>query len=44
MLTDGNANNVKSFAVRLEEVSSQSVVSDIQINDITIVYRTKSVK
>lgn len=44
MLTNGNANNVKSFAVRLEEVSSQSVVSDIEINDITIVYRTKSVK
>lgn len=43
MLTDGNANNVKSFAVRLEQGSS-SVVSDIQINDITIVYRTKSVK
>jgi len=44
MLTDGNANNIKSFAVRLEETSSQSVVSDIEINDITIVYRTKSVK
>ena len=43
MLTDGNANNVKSFAVRLEQGSS-GVVSDIQINDITIVYRTKSVK
>lgn len=43
MLTDGNANNVKSFAVKLEQGSS-SVVSDIEINDITIVYRTKSVK
>jgi len=43
MLTDGNANNVKSFAVRLEQGSS-GVVSDIEINDITIVYRTKSVK
>tara|TARA_B100001250_G_scaffold14918_1_gene12999 strand:+ start:4266 stop:5444 length:1179 start_codon:yes stop_codon:yes gene_type:complete len=44
LYTDSNANNIRSFAFQLTDVSGQDVASDFQINDVTIIYRRKSVK
>ena len=42
--TGDNANGVRSFSIELANVSGQSVPHDFEINDITIIYRRKSVK
>tara|TARA_R100000742_G_C4279158_1_gene103078 strand:- start:2345 stop:3562 length:1218 start_codon:yes stop_codon:yes gene_type:complete len=42
--TNTNANGARSFAIELANVSGQSVPHDFEINDITIIYRRKSVK
>ena len=44
LYTSSNANNIRSFGIQLTDVSGQDVASDFQINDITIIYRRKSVK
>ena len=38
------AGNVRSFAIELTDASGQDVASDFEINDITVIYRQKSVK
>jgi len=38
------ANNIRSFAIQLGVGPSGDVESDVEINDITIIYRSKSVK
>ena len=42
--TTSTANGVRSFAIELANVSGQSIPHDLEINDITIIYRTKSIK
>ena len=42
--TSSQANNIYSFKFRLKVSDSASMIRDIQINDITVVYRTKSIK
>ena len=42
--TSGEANNIKSFGLYIFNDASTEVHEDFEINDITIVYRTKSVK
>ena len=42
--TSSEANNVKSFGLYIFNEASEEVHEDFEINDITIVYRTKSVK
>ena len=42
--TSSEANNVKSFGLYIYNENSQTVDADFEINDITIIYRTKSVK
>jgi hypothetical protein len=46
LYTDSNANNIRSFAIQLTDASgsSENVSSDFEINDITIIFRQKSVK
>lgn len=44
LYTQANANNIKTFSIQLVNVESESVVSDFQVNDISIVFRQKSVK
>ena len=44
LYTDSNANNIRSFAIQLTDSSAANVVSNFEVNDITIIYRTKSVK
>ena len=39
-----DASDLRSFAFGLEEVSSNDTASNFEVNDITIVYRTKNVK
>ena len=39
-----SANNIRSFAIQLTEGPDGDVESDVEINDITIIYRSKSVK
>ena len=41
---DSDASDLRSFAFGLEEVSSNDTASNFEVNDITIVYRTKNVK
>jgi|TARA_R110001583_G_scaffold4084_1_gene24408 hypothetical protein len=38
------ANNIRSFAIQLTEGPEGDVASDFEVNDITIIYRNKSVK
>ena len=42
--TSSEANNIKSFGLLIFNDSGQVVDKDFEINDITIIYRTKSVK
>ena len=42
--TSSEANNVKSFGLYLFNDASAAVDKDFEINDITIIYRNKSVK
>ena len=42
--TSSEANNVKSFGLYIINEASAVVDADFEINDITIIYRTKSVK
>lgn len=42
--TTSIANGVRSFAIEIANVPGQSVPHDFEINDITIIYRRKSVK
>tara|TARA_R100001594_G_scaffold21859_1_gene42347 strand:+ start:1915 stop:3117 length:1203 start_codon:yes stop_codon:yes gene_type:complete len=44
LYTTSNANNIRTFAIQLTDVSSQNVIEDFEINDMTIIFRTKSVK
>lgn len=45
LYTDSStANNIRSFAIQLTVGPDGDVESDVEINDITIIYRTKSVK
>jgi len=39
-----NAGSVRSFALQLTDVSGANVVSDFEINDMTVIYRRKSIK
>jgi len=39
-----DASDLRSFAFGLEEISSNDTASNFEVNDITIVYRTKNVK
>ena len=42
--TTSNANGVRSFAIELANVSGQTIPHDFEINDITIIFRRKSIK
>lgn len=44
LYTNSNANNVRTFAIQLTDASGQNVVSGFEINDITIIFRGKSIK
>ena len=44
LFTQSNANNIRSFSIQLTDVSGEDVASDFEVNDITMIYRTKSVK
>ena len=44
LFTQSNANNIRSFSIQLTDVSGEDVVNNFEINDITIIYRQKSVK
>ena len=44
LYTTSNSNNIRTFGFQLTDVSGQDVVTDFQINDITIIFRKKSVK
>ena len=46
LFTGANANNIRSFGIQFTDSSgaSENVVSDFEINDITIIHRQKSVK
>lgn len=44
LYTDNNANSIRTFAIQLTDVSGQNVVADFEVNDITVIFRTKSVK
>jgi hypothetical protein len=42
--TSGEANNIKSFGLHFFNAASAEVDKDFEINDITIIYRNKSIK
>lgn len=44
LFTSVNANNVRTFAVELAKAAAGNVVSDFEINDMTIIFRQKSIK
>ena len=44
LYANSNANNVRTFAIQLTDASGGDVVSGFEINDITIIFRGKSIK
>ena len=44
LYTQSNANNIKTFSMKFEDVSGQDVSADFEINDMSIIYRQKSIK
>ena len=44
LYTQSNANNIKTFSMKFEDVSGQDVAADFEINDMSIIYRQKSIK
>jgi hypothetical protein len=44
LYTQSNANNIKTFSMKFEDVSGQDVSADFEVNDMSIIYRQKSIK
>tara|TARA_R100001510_G_C7634118_1_gene192570 strand:- start:251 stop:1429 length:1179 start_codon:yes stop_codon:yes gene_type:complete len=44
LFTQSNANNIKTFSIKFEDVSGQNVSADFEINDMSIILRQKSIK
>ena len=44
LYTSSNANNARTFAIELGKAAAGNVVADFEVNDMTVIFRQKSVK